>query len=82
MNAKSQRQKRRWVLSPAQAARKRRVERWLRREQLTQVGLAATLGISTAYVSMILSGQRTPSLLIAKELSELTGIPATDFISS
>ena len=72
----------RWVLSPAQAARKRRFDRWLARSGRTQSALAAELGVSTAYIAMIVSGKRTPSLAIAKELSELTGIPATDFIAA
>jgi len=71
-----------WVLSPEAAARKRRLERALQRAGLTQTALAAELGVSTAYVAMILCGKRTPALAVAKALSDLTGIPATDFIAA
>ena len=73
------RPKRPWVLSPAAAARKRRLERWLKRAHLSQAALAAELGVSAAPVALILSGRRNPSLPLAKRLQAITGIPATEF---
>ncbi len=70
------------MLSPEAAARKRRFERWLRRARLTQAELAAELGVSNSYIAMIVCGQRTPSLPMAKRLAERTGMAVLDFISS
>ena len=59
-----------------------RVTDWLRERRHTQRWLARRLRVSPSYVAMILNGRRTPSLLLAKRLQDLTGIPATDFIRS
>jgi len=61
---------------------KPRIQTWLRAGGHTQRWLARELGVTPTYISMILNGRRTPSLLIAKHLEDLTGIPATAFISS
>lgn len=55
---------------------------WLNAGQHNQRWLARQLRVSPAYVAMILNGRRVPSLLIAKRLQTLTGIPATDFVHS
>lgn len=59
---------------------RRRLQAWLKASRRSQAALAKELGLSTAYVSMLLKGQRTPSLPVAKQLQELTGIPATEFV--
>jgi transcriptional regulator with XRE-family HTH domain len=45
----------------------------------TQDWLAGEIGISSPFLSQILSGQRTPSLNTAARIEELTGIPAREF---
>lgn len=60
---------------------KTRATMWLRARGLTQGWLAHELGVSPAYVWMILNGKRTPSLSIAKQLQDITGIAATEFDS-
>lgn len=61
---------------------KARVRLALRRGHHTQRWLARRLGVSPQYIAMILNGRRTPSLVLAKRLEDLTGIRATDFIHS
>jgi transcriptional regulator with XRE-family HTH domain len=61
---------------------KHRISTWLRAGGHTQQWLADELGITASYVAMILNGHRTPSLPVAKQLEDLTGIPATAFIRS
>jgi transcriptional regulator with XRE-family HTH domain len=60
----------------------RRLRAWLKTSRRSQVSLAKELGISTPYISMLLAGQRTPSLPVAKRLQEITGIPAAEFAST
>lgn len=57
----------------------RRVQAFLKREKKDQRWLAAELGVSPAYVSMLLAGKRSPSLTIAGRLEDITGIPARAF---
>jgi len=72
--------------SPAPVARVRpaetvkdRVMLWLQARHHNQRWLAEQLGVSTAYIAMILSGARTPSLGVARRLEAITGIDATEF---
>lgn len=58
---------------------KKRVRAGLKRKKHTQEWLAAQLGISKSHMSMILSGQRRPSLTLALKLEELTGVPVREF---
>jgi len=54
---------------------------WLYTHGRTQAWLADQIGVSTTYVTMILSGARTPSLRVAERLQEVTGISAVKFIA-
>jgi transcriptional regulator with XRE-family HTH domain len=60
----------------------RRLRAWLKASRRSQASLAQELGISTPYISMLLAGQRTPSLPVAKRLQEISGIPAAEFAST
>lgn len=59
---------------------RQRVTAWLLERKRTQRWLAAKLGCTPTYVTLLLSGQRTPSLAMAKRIQQITGIPATDFV--
>jgi len=48
--------------------------------RVLQQDVAAALGVSPSCVSMIASGQRTPSLGLAIALSRFTGVPITMFL--
>lgn len=61
---------------------KARVMFWLKARNHTQRWLAEQLQVTPAYIAMILSGQRTPSLRVAKRLQEITDIDATEFVHS
>lgn len=54
---------------------------WLYQHGRTQAWLADKIGVSSNYVTMILSGTRTPSLRVAKRLQEVTGISAVEFVA-
>jgi transcriptional regulator with XRE-family HTH domain len=41
---------------------------------------AALLGCSTSMVSLLCSGKRRPGLALATKITEVLGIPATDWI--
>ncbi len=56
-----------------------RIRAQLKRQKHSQKWLATRLGISPSYVSMLISGQRQPSLALALRLSEETGVPVSDF---
>lgn len=58
---------------------KQRVRAKLKRHKRNQEWLAAQLGISRSYLSMILSGQRRPSLPLAVKLEEMTGVKMREF---
>ncbi len=47
---------------------------------LTGRELARRLEISDAYLSQVLSGQRTPSKKLARRISSLTGIPVLNLL--
>jgi transcriptional regulator with XRE-family HTH domain len=64
------------------ASIKAQIQTWLRAGGHTQRWLAQQLGVTPTYVSMILNARRTPSLGIAKQLEDLTGIPAIAFLPS
>lgn len=42
--------------------------------------LAKHLGMSEAYLSQVLSGQRTPSKKLAQRISSMTGIPVLNLL--
>jgi len=54
---------------------------WLYQHGRTQAWLADKVGVSSNYVTMILSGTRTPSLRVAKRLQEVTWISAVEFFA-
>ena len=56
-----------------------RVRVWLDEVGKTQRWLAAQIGISTTYLTLILNGDKCPSLRLAKRLEHLTGVPAGEF---
>lgn len=66
-------------MKPAQ--RQARVRRLLKGGK-SQNDLAREIGISPAYLSMILAGKRRPSLPLAFKLEEFTGIPAEEFVEA
>jgi len=57
-----------------------RLQAWVRRRKKTKKEIAEEFGISAPYLSMILSGARTPSLTVAARLEDVTGIPAREFV--
>ena len=46
---------------------------WLTETDTTQAALAAALGVSKAYVSMLAGGRRVPSLAVALRVQAATG---------
>ena len=56
-----------------------RVRAKLKRQKRNQGDLARKLGISGAQMSRILTGKSVPSLRVAIELQDATGIPAREF---
>jgi transcriptional regulator with XRE-family HTH domain len=59
---------------------KRRVDDWLESKGKSRAALAGDLGISPSHLSLILSGERTPSLELAVAIERLTGIPPKAFL--
>lgn len=58
----------------------RRVRAALKARRIkSQNQLARNVGITSSYLSMILTGSRNPSLRLATLLEEHTGIPAREF---
>jgi len=57
------------------------IKLWLYQHGRTQSWLAEQVGVSSNYVTMILSGSRTPSLRVAERLQAVTGIAAVKFIA-
>ena len=55
------------------------VREFLGRTGRTQRGWAEELGITAAHLSMILTGQRTPSLPLALQMAESSGLPVRIF---
>ncbi len=59
---------------------RQRVHLWLTARGRTQDWLAARVGVSPPYLTQIIAGQRTPSLPVAVDLENVTGIPAREFL--
>jgi antitoxin component HigA of HigAB toxin-antitoxin module len=55
------------------------VRRWLRKHGRTQGWLAAQLGVSRSLISLILSRRRVPTLKLAFQIQERTGVSAQSF---
>jgi transcriptional regulator with XRE-family HTH domain len=55
---------------------------WMRRAKMNQAEAARYLGFDAPYVSVLLSGKRTPGLDNAILLERLTGIPVEAWASS
>lgn len=53
---------------------------WFERSGHKQKDIAATLEIHESYMSLLVSGQRQPSLELAIRIATLTGIPASDLL--
>jgi transcriptional regulator with XRE-family HTH domain len=64
------------------ASSQQRLRAWLKAARRTQRSLAEELGVSPPYIAMLIAGERTPSLPVAKRLQEITGIPATQFVKA
>jgi len=60
----------------------RRVDMWLRAHAYSRRWLADQIGVTPAYIAMIVSGRRKPSLRIAKRIQDVTSIQAVDFVDS
>ena len=52
---------------------------WLARKHMTQKRFAAMVPVSETYLTLILNGEKCPSLPLAKRLEALTGIGASLF---
>ncbi len=52
---------------------------WMERSGRSYEDVADTLGISTSYISNLLTGGRTPSLALATRIAHLTGIQPTSW---
>jgi transcriptional regulator with XRE-family HTH domain len=57
----------------------RRLRAWLKAARRSQRSLAAEIQVTPGYITMLMAGDRIPSLAVAKRLQDVTGIPATDF---
>ena len=55
---------------------------WFRRSHQSQHSLAERLGVSDATISRYVSGERQPSLRVAVQLAQATGLPVSAFLSS
>lgn len=53
---------------------------YLKSTRTTQSALAAELGISDSHISEVLSGQASPSMVLADRIENLTGIPMRAFV--
>lgn len=53
-----------------------RFRKALKDAKRTRADIAAELGITTQYLSMLASGRRSPSLKLAVEVQRVLGIPA------
>lgn len=53
---------------------------WFRVGGFLQYELAAELGISTGYLSHLKKGTRCPSLRLAKQIADATGLAVEDLI--
>lgn len=51
-------------------------------KRTTASAVAAELGISRQFFSEIRSGKRTPSLVVAVRIEDLTGIPPRSFVAA
>jgi transcriptional regulator with XRE-family HTH domain len=47
----------------------------------TQDSLAAQLGVSRSYVSLLASGERQPALSLALRIEGLTGVPLSSLVA-
>lgn len=53
---------------------------WVASHEETQAGVAKLLGCSTAMVTHLLSGRRSPGLRTAISIERLSGIPAASWL--
>lgn len=65
-----------------QPGRRAQIHRWLRERGKTQNWLAAEVGITPSYLSLILAGRREPSLRVAVRLEQVTGVSASEFCTT
>jgi transcriptional regulator with XRE-family HTH domain len=47
-----------------------------------QIELARALGISKSYISLLVAGERQPSLELALRIEKLTGVPASALVTA
>ncbi|MBN2251482.1 MAG: helix-turn-helix transcriptional regulator [Candidatus Altiarchaeota archaeon] len=59
---------------------KRSLSEFKKVQRLSNQAMAKLLDVSSAHLSMILSGQRTPSRKLAQRISERTGIPILNLL--
>lgn len=55
---------------------------FFKQTERTQESLAAELGVTRAYVSMLAAGQRQPALHLALRIEALTGVPVEALVDA
>lgn len=58
----------------------RRLAAWLELNEKKQRDVARSLRVSEGQMSLLVSGQRRPSLVLATRIEKLTGIPASAWV--
>jgi transcriptional regulator with XRE-family HTH domain len=53
---------------------------WMERTGRSYEDVADALDISTSYISNLLTGGRTPSLVLAARIQKIAGIPASSWV--
>lgn len=54
---------------------------YMKRTSTTHAALAKKLGISRSYVTLLIAGERQPSLPLAVNIERVTGVPASSLVS-
>jgi transcriptional regulator with XRE-family HTH domain len=61
----------------------RTLAEWFEQNPLkTQADLAESLGVVPSYVSMLVNGERTPSLELALRIEGITGVPVSALVAT
>lgn len=54
---------------------------YVERTSTTHAALAKQLGVSRSYVTLLIAGDRQPSLPLALAIERVTGVPAASLVS-
>lgn len=68
------------MFRPKKVFNGRKTKSLMKKAKITQGELAREFGVTEGYISLVINGEKQPSLAMAKELADKLGVPLDELI--